>query len=211
MRPVLVVVAVFAVVTALLAWSRWLAGRRWAAAGHLVLACCAAVTVAAGWRLAEYVAAHEEWVPELPVAELYFEQTGSSRYRATLTRLPSGRMQVFDLAGDHWRLDLRTLAWSDRLVQFGPEPRYRIERLASRHARPDQPAAAYDLAGDGSPAPPLSGLRIPHGAPLLEARDVASPWQPLADGARFALRLTAAGAVETEPRNAAAAASLASR
>jgi len=211
MRPVLVVVAVFAAVTALLAWSRWLAGRRWAAAGHLVLACCAAATMAVGWRLAAYVAAHEEWVPELPVAELYVEQTGSSRYRATLTRLPSGRMQVFDLAGDQWRLDLRTLGWSERLVQFGPEPRYRIERLASRHAGSDQPAAAYDLAGDGGPAPPLSGLRIPDGTPLLEVRDVAGPWQPLADGARFALRLTAAGAVETDSRNAAAADSIASQ
>jgi hypothetical protein len=211
MRPVLVVVAVFAVVTALLAWGRWLAGRRWAAAGHLLLACCAAVTVAAGWQLAAYVAAHEDWVPELPVAELYFEQTGSSRYRATLTRLPSGRMQVFDLAGDQWRLDLRTLAWSERLVQLGPQPRYRIERLASRHAPSDQPAAAYDLAGDGGPGPPLAGLRSPDGAPLLEARDVAGPWLPLADGARFALRLTAAGAIETDPRNAAAADSMASR
>jgi hypothetical protein len=210
MRPVLVVVAVFAAIAALLAWSRWLAGRRWAAAGHVLLACCAAATVAVGWRLAAYVAGHEAWVPELPVAELFVEQTGSSRYRATLTRLPSGRMQVFDLAGDQWRLDLRTLTWSERLAQFGPEPRYRIERLASRHAGSDEPAGEYDLAGDGGPAPPLSGLRIADVAPLLEARDVAGHWQPLADGARFTLRLTATGAVATDSRNAAAVESMAS-
>jgi len=51
-RPVLVVLAGFAIVVALLAWSRWLARRRWAAAGHLLLATSLGVTVGLGWPLA---------------------------------------------------------------------------------------------------------------------------------------------------------------
>ena len=45
------------------------------------------------------------------VAEVYFEQLVPGRFRATMTRLPGGRMQVFDLDGDAWRIDARTLHW----------------------------------------------------------------------------------------------------
>jgi hypothetical protein len=211
MRPVLLVVAACAVIAALLAWSRWLAGRRWAAAGHLLLAGAATTIVAGGWPLVAYLAAYDGWAAELPVAELFFEQTGASRFRATLTRMPSGRMQVFELAGDQWRLDLRTLQWSERATQFGPQSRYRIERLASRQAESGQPVSVHELAVAGSPVPLLGRLGGTRGTPLLEARDRAGPWQPMASGARFQVRLTAAGAIETEARNEAASDSLASR
>jgi hypothetical protein len=145
------------------------------------------------------------------VAELFFEQTGASRFRATLTRMPSGRMQVFELTGDQWRLDLRTLQWSERAAQFGPQARYRIERLASRPTESGQPVSVHELAVAGSPVPLLGRLGSARGTPLLEARDRAGPWQPMANGARFQVRLTEGGAIEAEARNEAASDSLASR
>jgi hypothetical protein len=211
MRPVLVVVAAGAIIAGLLAWSRWLAGRRWAAAGHLLLAGTAATAVAGAWPLAAYLAEYDAWAAELPVAEVFFEQTGSSRFRATLTRMPSGRMQVFELTGDQWRLDLRTVRWSERLAPLGPQPRHRIERLASRQAQSGQPAAVHELTSAGAPMPRLGRLGSARGTPLLEARDLTGPWQPMANGARFQVRLTDAGSIETEPRNAVAGDSLASR
>jgi len=59
MQAILAILATFALVTLLLGWSRWLAGRRWAAAGHWLLAAIVGEAdptafvvspMAAGWR-----------------------------------------------------------------------------------------------------------------------------------------------------------------
>jgi hypothetical protein len=215
MRPVLTVVAAFTLVTVLLAWSRWLAGRRWAAAGHLLLALAGAGVVASVWPLSAYLAAYEAWVPQYPVAELFFERTGPDRFRATLTRLPAGRMQVVELEGEQWRLDLRTLTWSEYAAQLGLAPRYRIERLAAQTGKPQAsggPAgAAHALAETADSTPLLARLGARRGTPLLSTQDLAGPWRPMADGARFEVRLTAGNGVEVDPRNVAASDSLATQ
>jgi hypothetical protein len=214
-RPVLVVLAGFTVLAALLAWSRWLAGRRWATAGHVLLALALGAIVGTGWPFARHLEAYEVRVPELPVAEVFFERLSPGRYRVALTRLPSGRMQVVELAGDDWRMDLRTLDWSEPAARLGSRPRYRIEALASRPA----PAATTglplgitaDLTAADESTPWLAGLGGHWGRPLVALREVSGAWQPMVDGARFGVRLTAAGALEVEPRNAAASDGLATR
>lgn len=214
-RPVLVVCAGFAIVVALLAWSRWLAGRRWAAAGHLLLAVLLGVTVTLGWPLVRYVETYDLRVPERPVAEVFFERIGPSRFRVAVTRVPAGRMQVVELAGDEWRLDLSVLDWSDGAVRLGSRPRYRIEAVVSRPA----PAPAAGLAmgitarltrGDER-APWLARLGAGRGKPLVATRPLSGPWLPMADGARFDVRMVAAGSIAVEPLNAAAGDSLAAR
>jgi len=214
-RPVLVVLAGFMVLAALLAWSRGLAGRRWAAAGHALLALVLAALVALGWPFARHLETYQVHLPELPVAEVFFERLSPDRYRVTLTRLPSGRMQVMELAGDEWRLDVLALDWSEHAARLGSRPRYRIEALASRPA----PSAASglslgvtaDLSEEDDSTPWLAGLGAQWGNPLVTTRAVSGAWQPMAHGARFDIRLTAAGDQEVDPRNAAASASLASR
>ena len=100
MRGVAVVLACFSLIALLLAWSRWLARRRLASAGHVLLA------IAAGWGavlLWSILASLDTYVPVVhgqPVADVYLEQTGSRSYRAVLTRLPAGRVQVFEVDGD---------------------------------------------------------------------------------------------------------------
>ena len=214
-RPVLVVCAGFAIVVALLAWSRWLAGRRWAAAGHLLLAVLLGVTVTLGWPLVRYVETYDLRVPERPVAEVFFERIGPSRFRVAVTRVPAGRMQVVELAGDEWRLDLSVLDWSDGAVRLGSRPRYRIEAVVSRPA----PATAAGLTmnitarlirGDAQ-APWLASQGVTQGRPLIATRPLLGPWLPMADGARFDVRITANGAVEVDPLNVAAGDSLAAR
>lgn len=215
MRPVLVVVAAFAIIATLLALGRWLAGHRWAAAGHAALACAAAAVVAGGWPLSTYLGTFETLVDESPVAEVFFDQMGSHRYRATLTRLPSGRMQVVELAGDQWRLDVSTLEWMEGASQVGLEPRYRIERLASRLADAGEPAArsevAHELAESSIARPMVTDLATWRGTPLLTTRELPGPWQPMAHGARFDLRLTSGGRIAVDPLNPAASDSVASR
>ena len=191
----LLVVAGFAILAALLAWARWLAGRRWAAAGHLVMAAGAASLVAATWPVVRHLSDYDQAERGQAVAELYFERTGARRYQALLTRLPSGRTQVFDLAGDEWRLDVRSLEWSPRAGDLGLRPLYRLERLASRAI-----ASATDAAGA---LPPLGfALGAPRGhdpwsrerpgpawSAAARATTLESPWQPMGDGRRFEVRL----------------------
>jgi hypothetical protein len=203
MRPTLLVLAAFTIFTALLAWSRWLAGRRWAAAGHLVLACATAVAVALAWPIVAYVKTFEPLVPTLPVAELTFEQTGPERFRVTLTRLPSGRMQVVDVAGREWQLQLRALRWADWMTPFGPAPAYRIQSLGARPGATGPSAATeHDLDSPASPEPWLAGIGARRGRPMLESQAVSGAWLPMSDRVRYEVLLSAAGRLEIAPRGA---------
>ena len=175
----------------------------------------AGVTVALGWPLARYVGTYEVRVPERPMAEVFFERIGPSRFRAAVTRVPAGRMQVVELSGDEWRLDLTVLDWADSAVHLGSQPRYRIEAVVSRPA----PAMASGLAlgvtarltrGDAQ-APWLADLGASRGRQLVATRPLSGPWLPMADGARFDVRMTADGAVAVDALNASAADSLADR
>src|SRR5512139_3880187 len=201
MRPTLLVLAAFAVVASLLAWSRWLAGRRWAAAGHLVLACAAGTGAALAWPVSAYVKTFEPLVPTVPVAELTFEQTGPDRYRVTLTRLPSGRMQVVDVAGREWQLQLRALQWADWMAPFGPAPAYRILQLDARAAATDRTAVVeHDLDSAAGPEPWLAGLGARRGRPMLQVRTVSGAWLPMDDRVRYEVLLSEAGRIEIAPR-----------
>ena len=215
MGPVLVVLSGFAVIAALLAWGRWLAGRRWAAAGHLLLAALLGLTLAGAWPIARYLQTFEPRVPERPVAELFFERVGPNRYRAAVTHLPTGRLQVVDLAGEEWRLELRLLDWTAGATHIGAQPRYRVEAVSSRPA----PAAAAGLpvgatarlTGGDEPVPWPARLGTNRGQPLVATRPLQGPWLPLVDGGRFDVRVNAGDAVEVDPLNAAAGDALAAR
>lgn len=215
MQPVLGILAGFVLLALLLAWSRWLAGRRWASAGHLLLAGMLGAVTALGWPIAGFLESYEVRVAERPVAELLFERVSANRYRVALTRLPSGRMQVVELVGDEWRLDLRTLDWSGRAAHFGAEPRYRIEALASRPGPATVPSVPVGVTHDLGPreehVPWLATIGTRGGQPVLTILDLAGPWQPMAGGARFDVRLTAAHTVQVDPLNAAARDSVAAR
>ena len=212
MRPVLIIVAGFALIALLLGWTRWLAERRWAAAGNVALGAVAAGLSAWFWPLGLHLESYEPHRPGQPVADLFLEQTGSDQFRVTLTRFPSGRMQVFELAGTHWQIEARTLAWIGRAAGLGLAPLHRLERLSSR--------ASDDAEGAG-PAQSSFALAEDRGVDLwararegriwdraLEAELAATPWQPMANGARFELRIGPAG-LEADPLNGAAAAGLA--
>jgi hypothetical protein len=211
-RPVLVVLAGFAILAAMLAWSRWLAGRRWAAAGHLLLAILLGATTALGWPLDRYLATYEVRVPERPVAELFFERIGPDRYRVAVTRVPGGRMQVVELAGDEWRLDLTLLDWSDGTIRLGTRPRYRLESVVSRSlpaaAAGPSPGTTARLTRGDARAPWLASLSANLGRPLVATRSLSGRWLPMTDRARFDVRMTAAGDVAVDALNVAAGDSL---
>jgi len=212
MRPVLVILAGFALVTLLLGWARWLSDRRWAAAGNLALCFAATGLTAWLWRVGLHLETYQPHRPGQAIADLFLEQTGSNQFRASLTRFPSGRMQVFELAGTQWRVEARTLAWIDRAAEFGIRPSHRLERLSSRAAGStdgvDLIQSNFALAEDQGADLWIQAQRGPIWNRALEADLAASAWQPMANGARFELRIGPDG-LEANPLNAAASASLA--
>jgi len=199
----LLVVAGFAVVTTLIAWSRWLAGRRWAAAGNLLLALLATALVTMAWPVLQHLSSYQPAVRGQAVAEVFFERVGAGRFRATLTRLPSGRMQVFELAGGEWRIEARALGWSPRAAALGLRPHYRLERLSARPA---------GTAG-GTAGAVTFVLEEPRGRDVWLLASTASDWsrivqpsmlegtwQPMDHVVRFEVRLEDA-ALAVRPRS----------
>lgn len=211
MRPVLVIIAGFALIALLLAWTRWLSDRRWAAAGNLALGIGAAGLSAWLWPLGLHLETYEPHRPGQSIAEILLEQTGANRFRVSLTRFPSGRMQVFELSGTQWRVEARTLAWIGRSAGLGIAPSYRLERLSSRTAGAtgavDLIQSSFALAEDRGADWWARARRSPFWSRVLEAELAASPWQPVVNGGRFELRVGPSG-LQANPLNPAASASL---
>jgi hypothetical protein len=124
---VLAVLAGFALVAALLAWSRWLAGRRWAAAGHLLLTALLALALVGGWPILRYVQTFTPRAPERPVAELFFERIGPGRFRAAVTHLPRATNGVSTCACSTGRR-ARPASARDRAAGSRPCPHARARR-----------------------------------------------------------------------------------
>ncbi len=208
MFGVAAVLAGFSLVTALLAWSRWLAHRRLAAAGHVLMALAAGWGAVTLWPMLSNLESYEPAVRGRPIAELYFEQTGSRSYRAMLTHLPQGRIQVFEMMGDQWRLEARTLDWRGWVADLGMRPVLRLERLSARHTRPltpgDPPASNFPLDADEGEDVWAQARTGPGWTRHAVAGMVQGPWQNMAHAARFVVRL-GAGCLEVEPANEAAA------
>jgi len=228
MLGVIAVCVVFGLLALLLGFSRWLAHRPWAAAGNLAVAVALLLAAHRLWPPVLHLQSYEPMPTRALVAQVHCERTGPRDYRVTLTRLPAGQMQVFEVAGDEWRLDARTLVWTGRASQLGLPASYRLERLSGRYLRTEPPvdsAPAKDTAPP-SPALPASFALSDQDEPgedvwaqartesgwrrHIDARHAYGPWRPLADGARFDVSMTHARGspqadLEAKPANEAAA------
>lgn len=194
MHGVAITLAGFAVVAALLAWSRRLARRRAAALGHLALAAgCAALATVVG-SLAGVLDGYQPLVGGRPIAEIRFDAGGNDRHRAMLLNLPDGRVQVLELSGNQWRVTARTLVWRDWVARLGARPAVRLEQVES--GRDGQSIRAYPLAGPGQ-----DGADVPDQgiwSRLVEAPTLDTGWQPVADRSEYLLRV-GTGGIEVEP------------
>ena len=206
MTGVLILALVFAVLALLLSFSRWLARRPWAAAGNLLVAVVLFVAVVGFWPAAADLTTYRTMPEQGPIAEVSCESTGPHSNRVTLTRLPDGRMQLVEVHGDEWRLDIRTLAWRDQAANLGLRAGYRLDRLSARFvgttqtgatdAEPAPSPSSYGLgesdeAGEDVWAQVRTGTRWERYA---DARHAYGPWQPLADAGRFEVWLRRQGA-----------------
>ena len=145
MLGVIAVCVAFGLLALLLSLSRWLAHRPWAAAGNLAVGLGLLVFAQWLWPPVLHLQSYEPMRTKAPVAQVHSERTGPSSYRVTLTRLPAGRMQVLEMAGDEWRLDARTLVWIGRAAKLGLPDSYRLDRLSGRYLQANRVHTAGKL------------------------------------------------------------------
>jgi hypothetical protein len=201
------VLGLFGLLALLLAASRLVAARRLAALGYALQAAVLLAAAAVGWMIAADLGSYEHRRDDRPVADLYFEQVGERHYRATLTRLPGGRMQVFELEGDAWRLDVRLLDFAGWARAIGLPASYRLDRLVAIE-RGDADSGGAETTGfalgghDGLDLWEQS-RQTDRWRKLIEAGYAQSGVLPMTSKARFEL-LIAEGRIDAHAANFAA-------
>jgi hypothetical protein len=204
---IFIVVAIFGLLLLLLACQRMLRGRFIAATGSAVagfaLLGVAAITFVVSLNLHTYA----RLTHEAPIAQIVFEARGPQRYRATLTEVPHGEMQMFVLAGDEWQLDARVLKWKGWANLLGLDAQYRLERISGRYRDFEQERneerTVYGLSEN--PGVDLWELstKYPSWLPFVDAVYGSATYLPMAEGARYEVAITQSGLV-ARPMNEAA-------
>jgi hypothetical protein len=204
---VVIVIAIFGLLLLALACQRLVRAHFFAATGSaltgLLLLAAAGLTFVVSLNLHTYARlTHEQ-----PVAEIIFEGRGPQSYRATLTQMPSGEMQMFMLAGDEWQLDARVLKWEGWANLLGFDAQYRLERVSGRYRDIEQ--ERHDLrtvyALSENPGMDLWTLRTqyPRWLPFVDAVYGSATYLPMAEGARYQVSITQSGLI-ARPLNEAA-------
>jgi hypothetical protein len=196
---IVAVVAVFGILLLALACqrlfrARFLAAGTSAITGLLLLA-VAAVAFVVSLNMHTYARlTHEE-----PVAEIVFEARGPQHYRATLTQVPSGEMQMFVLAGDEWQLDARVLKWKGWANLLGLDAQYRLERVGGRYRDLQQERRNERTVYGLSENPGIDLWKLstayPRWLPFVDAVYGSATYLPMADGARYEVKITQTGLV----------------
>lgn len=204
---VALVIAVFGILLLALSCQRLFRARFLAAGGSaltgLVLLAIAALTFIVSLNLHTYA----RLTHEAPVAEIVFEARAPQHYRATLTGVPSGDMQIFMLAGDEWQLDARVLKWKGWANLLGLDAQYRLERVSGRYRDIEQERnderTVYSLSENPGVDLWQLSTQYPRWLPFVDAVYGSATYLPMADGARYRISITQSGLI-ARPLNAAA-------
>jgi hypothetical protein len=201
------VIAVFGLLLVVLACQRLARARFLAAGGSALTGLLLLAVAAAIFIVSLNLHTYARLTYEQPVAEIVFESRGPQRYRATLTQIPTGEMQIFVLAGDEWQLDARVLKWQGWANLLGLDAQYRLERISGRYRDIEQErhAARTVYALTRNPGVDLWTLssQYPRWLPFVDAVYGSATYLPMADGARYEIKMTQSGLI-ARPGNAAA-------
>ena len=190
----------------LIAGFRRLARRRFFAAARAWLAGLVLVAAALAFlAIASNLHTYSRLTYEQPIATLEFERISEQRYRATLTRRPSGETSELSLAGDDWQLDARVLKWRGWATLLGLDARYRLERISGRYRDIEQERHAsrsvYELGeARGIDLWALAQAQ-PRWLPFVDAIYGSAAYLPMADGARYEVSLGQAGLIARQTRS----------
>jgi hypothetical protein len=169
--------------------------------GGFVLALAAGVAL-----LAMNLYTYARLTHEQEAARVSMRQLGE-RYYAVSVQAKGEPPRHFELRGDEWQIDARVLKWRATGNLLGFDTVYRLERLSGRYGDITQerkaPRTVHALAED----PGLdfwSLLRKHHQyVPLADALYGSAAYVPMAEGAEYAVSVSASGLV-VRPGNDAA-------
>ncbi len=202
-----IVIAAFGALLFVLACQRLFRGRFIAASATLLMSVVLLVVAALLFVIALNLHTYAQLTYEQPVAQIVFEARGPQQYRATLTHVPSGEMQMLLLAGDEWQLDARVLKWKGWANVLGLDAQYRLERLSGRYREVDQERqdqrTVYALSENPGADLWSASTQYPQWLPFLDAVYGSATYMPMADGARYEVSLTQSGLI-ARPVNQAA-------
>lgn len=143
---------------------------------------------------------------EQTVAELRFKRIADGHYQVRITE-PNRAAQTFQLQGDEWQLDARIVKWHGAANLLGLDPFYRLERLSGRYrdARQEQnrPRRVHALAKDAGLDLWDMTQRYGRWLPWLDVSYGSATYMPMAEDARYQVKLTTTGLL-ARPTNPAA-------
>ena len=183
-------------------------GRAQIARGTLLLLLGAAVVLLG--VLAAVVAAglhsYARLTHEQDAAQVELHRLGDKEFALSL-RIAGAAPQVYQLRGDEWQIDARVLKWRGIGTILGFDTVYRLERLSGRYDDADEdrtaPRTVYPLWRAGGLDLWTLIKRYHDYLPLADALYGSAAYVPMADGARYAVTVTASG-LTVRPENDAA-------
>lgn len=155
---------------------------------------------------------------ERPVATIEIEQSGPQLFQATVTEPPTeehpeGITRNFEVHGDEWRMEARVLRWKPWANVLGLDSQYRLDRFSGRYTDTQQELhaerSAYDIRptrSSGIDLWPLARQFSEHG-PVVDTLYGSGAYMPMADGARYEVRITQNGLIARPTNEIAAQAS----
>ncbi|MBC7944482.1 MAG: cation/multidrug efflux pump [Burkholderiales bacterium] len=183
---------------------RALAGAANGIAGVLLIAVAAVFAL-----LAAGLHSYHRLSAEQDVGEIAFSALGPQSFRASL-RYSSAKAdagETFELRGDEWQIDARVLKWRAFANVLGFDTLYRLERLSGRYRNIDDernaPRTVFELAPEQVIDIWLLARRYRESLPWVDALYGSATYLPMADGARYAITVSASGLV-ARPSNEAA-------
>ena len=148
--------------------------------------------------LATNLHTYQRFSHESPVATLRFEQLGPQHFRTILAR-PEAVAEIYDLYGDQWQLDARTLKWKGFATLLGLDSGFQLERLSGRYHNVEQEGAAPRSVhvlykGEGIDIWSLA-RRYPRWLPWVDAVYGSATYMPMAHGARYQVSMSQSGLI----------------
>jgi len=141
---------------------------------------------------------YQRLVFEQPAAELTFHLVADQDFNADIT-YPDGSHQQFELRGDEWQVDARVLKWTGFANLLGFNAAYRLERISGRYRDIQDertlPRTVHLLHPPDRVDTWNITRRYQRWLPGIDALYGSATFLPMADDARFEIKVTQSGLI----------------
>jgi hypothetical protein len=147
----------------------------------------------AGMILLGSIYGYDQLTDEQTVSLIEFEQNAPGEFTARLM-IDGQTDRLLTLSGDEWQIDARVVTWKPPATILGLEPIYQLERLSGRYSdvarELSEPRTVHALADEKMLDVWTIAKRFPVLMPGVDAYYGTATYVPMADGARFEVRLS---------------------